>query len=77
MAGHIDAHLDSKLPCSRLSIEKMTRETKLGTSRTNVFRERMAGNVEGDLAFNWHYDRTLFGGLVKDLYLMDGKMVDD
>ena len=55
----------------------MTKETKLGTSRTNVFRERTAEDIEGNLAFNWHYDRTLFGGLVKDIYLMEGKEVDD
>mmetsp|Transcript_9446 Transcript_9446/g.7218 ORF Transcript_9446/g.7218 Transcript_9446/m.7218 type:complete len:80 (-) Transcript_9446:76-315(-) len=60
-----------------VSLENITRTTPLSTCRSYVYRERNAEDIEGETAFNWHYDRTLFGGLIKDIYLINNEVVDD
>ncbi len=79
LAAHIDAYMKEEVNIGDdyVSLEKITRETPLATCRSYVYRERNAEDIEGETAFNWHYDRTLFGGLIKDIYMIDGKVVDD
>mmetsp|Transcript_9445 Transcript_9445/g.7216 ORF Transcript_9445/g.7216 Transcript_9445/m.7216 type:complete len:80 (+) Transcript_9445:427-666(+) len=60
-----------------VSLEKVTRESPLATCRSYVYRERNEKDIDGETSFNWHYDRTLFGGLIKDIYLVNGKEMDD
>mmetsp|Transcript_20714 Transcript_20714/g.19756 ORF Transcript_20714/g.19756 Transcript_20714/m.19756 type:complete len:126 (+) Transcript_20714:412-789(+) len=57
-------------------LEAMTRDTKLATSRSYIYRERTEADAQGEMALKWHYDRVLHGGNLKDYYLYDGKVLE-
>jgi len=78
-AIEMSAHLDAYMKALKLDsdLEKVTKESPLGISRSFVYNEKKAEDIEGALTLKWHYDRTLYGGCIKDFYMIGNRVVDN